>query len=144
MMALAGLGVWVLKSEQRRVDAELRGYAERLGEVAAGSLAEGLDDERATFVRLRDSDQAKALRHVFFAERAAAKVDGLDGVEPRPVKRIGIVGLGLMGSGIAIAALDAGYQVVGVETSAEAAAKGRERIAGLLDRNVASGRLDAE
>src|SRR5690606_15302801 len=65
------------------------------------SLAEGLVDERATFIRLRDSDQAKALRHVFFAERAAAKVDGLEGIEPRAVKTIGIVGLGLMGSGIA-------------------------------------------
>jgi 3-hydroxyacyl-CoA dehydrogenase len=108
------------------------------------SLAEGLVDERATFIRLRDSDQAKALRHVFFAERAAAKVDGLDGVEPRPVKKIGIVGLGLMGSGIAVAALDAGYSITGVETTAEAAQNGRERIAGLLDRNVASGRLDAD
>jgi 3-hydroxyacyl-CoA dehydrogenase len=106
------------------------------------TLAEGLVDERATFIRLRDSDQAKALRHVFFAERAAAKVDGLEGVEPRTVRTIGIVGLGLMGSGIAVAALDAGYRVTGVETTAEAAQKGRERIAGLLDRNVASGRLD--
>ena len=94
--------------------------------------------------RLRDSDQSKALRHVFFAERAAAKVDGLEGVEPRPVRTIGIVGLGLMGSGIAVAALDAGYTVIGVETTADAAQKGRERIAALLDRNVASGRLDAD
>jgi len=111
--------------------------------AAERTLAEGLVDERATFIRLRDSDQAKALRHVFFAERAAAKVDGLEGVEPKPVRTIGIVGLGLMGSGIAVAALDGGYAVAGVETTAEAAAKGRDRIAGLLDRNVASGRLDA-
>jgi 3-hydroxyacyl-CoA dehydrogenase len=108
------------------------------------TLAEGLVDERATFRRLSDSDQSKALRHVFFAERAAAKVERLEGVEPRPVKTIGIVGLGLMGSGIAVAALDAGYTVIGAEMTAEAAAKGRERIAGLLDRNIASGRLDAD
>ncbi|MEP9385841.1 3-hydroxyacyl-CoA dehydrogenase NAD-binding domain-containing protein [Mesorhizobium sp. KR9-304] len=120
------------------------GEALRLIRSAADrGLAEGLVDERATFIRLRDSEQAKALRHVFFAERAAAKVDGLEGIEPLWVAHIGIVGLGLMGSGIAIAALDAGYAVTGVETTAEAAAKGRERIAGLLDRNVASGRLDA-
>ena len=43
-----------------------------------------LAEERATFLKLRDSDQAKALRHVFFAERAAAKVAGLEGVAPRP------------------------------------------------------------
>ncbi len=105
-------------------------------------FAEGLAEERATFLRLRDSDQAKALRHVFFAERAAAKVDGLEGVEPRRVQTVGIVGTGLMGSGIAVAALDAGYSVIGVETTQEAADKGRERIAALLDRAVKSGRLD--
>ena len=107
------------------------------------ALADGLADERATFLRLRDSDQAKALRHVFFAERAAAKVAGLEGVEPRPVQTIGIVGTGLMGSGIAVAALDAGYRVIGVEQTAEAATKGRDRIAALLDRAMKSGRLDA-
>ena len=78
----------------------------------------------------------KALRHVFFAERAAAKVTGLEGVAPRPVETIGVVGTGLMGSGIAVAALDAGYRVIGVEQTEEAAAKGRERIAALLDRDV--------
>ncbi|MBS3650483.1 enoyl-CoA hydratase/isomerase family protein [Pseudaminobacter sp. 19-2017] len=109
------------------------------GEVG---LDEGLAEERATFLRLRDSDQAKALRHVFFAERAAAKVAGLEGVEPRPVSTIGVAGLGLMGSGIALAALDAGYRVVAVEQSADAAQKGRVRIEGLLERAVKSGRLD--
>ena len=92
--------------------------------AAERSLAEGLVDERATFLQLRDSDQSKALRHVFFAERAAAKVEGLEGVEPRPVRTIGVVGTGLMGSGIAVAALDAGYHVIGVDTTAEAAAQG--------------------
>jgi len=121
------------------------GEALRLVRSAAGrSLAEGLADERATFLKLRDSEQSRALRHVFFAERAAAKVDGLEGIEPRPVTRIGAVGLGLMGSGIAVAALDAGYTVIGIETTAEAAQKARARIAAMLDRNVASGRLDAE
>lgn len=108
------------------------------------TLVEGLVDERAAFLTLRDSDQSKALRHVFFAERAAAKVDAIEGVEPRLVRTVGIVGLGLMGAGIAVAVLDAGYAVVGIETTAEAAQKGRERIAALLDRNVASGRLDVD
>ena len=107
------------------------------------SLAEGLADERATFLRLRDSEEAKALRHVFFAERAAAKVAGLEGIEPKPVRTIGVIGTGLMGSGIAVAALGAGYRVIGVEQTAEAAAKGRDRIVALLDRAVTSGRLDA-
>ncbi|WP_246248871.1 3-hydroxyacyl-CoA dehydrogenase NAD-binding domain-containing protein [Chelativorans alearense] len=107
------------------------------------SLAEGLAEERATFLRLRDSDQAKALRHVFFAERAAAKVPGLEGVEPRTVRTIGVIGSGLMGSGIAVSALNAGYRVIVVEQDAEAAEKGFDRIAGLLDRAIKSGRIDA-
>ena len=108
------------------------------------SLLEGLAEERATFLKLRDTDQAKALRHVFFAERAAAKVAGLEGVVPRQVDTIGVVGTGLMGSGIAVAALDAGYRVIGIEQTMEAAAKGGERIAALLDRAVKSGRLDQQ
>ncbi len=105
-------------------------------------LAEGLADERATFLALRDSREATALRHVFFAERESSKVEGLEGIEPRPVRTIGICGLGLMGSGIAVSALGAGYSVIGLDQTAKAAEKGRERIIGLLERNVASGRLD--
>jgi 3-hydroxyacyl-CoA dehydrogenase len=107
------------------------------------ALAEGLAEERATFLTLRDSGQAKALRHVFFAERAAAKVAGLEGVAARQVQTIGVVGAGLMGSGIAVAALDAGYRVIGVEQTTEAAANGRKRIAAVFDRATKSGRLDA-
>ncbi|MBL8582390.1 MAG: enoyl-CoA hydratase/isomerase family protein, partial [Rhizobiaceae bacterium] len=105
-------------------------------------FAEALIEERATFLRLRGSDQAKALRHVFFAERAAAKVRGIEGAEPRSVRTVAVIGAGLMGSGIAVCALDAGYQVICVEQTAERAAAGRDRIAALYDRAIASGRLD--
>ncbi len=108
---------------------------------AERTLAEGLADERETFLRLRDSEQAAALRHVFFAERDAAKIPALDGIQPRTVNTIGIVGTGLMGSGIAVAALTAGYTVIGIEQTQEAAEKGHARITGLLDRNLASGRM---
>lgn len=109
--------------------------------AAALSLQDGLADERATFLRLRDSHEAAALRHVFFAERAAAKVDKAEGVASRAIETVGIVGTGLMGAGIAVSALTAGYRVIGVEQTAEAAAKGRERIAGILDKAVQSGRM---
>ncbi len=133
-----------------RVLAKARGQqapveAIRLVRAAATlPFEQGLAEERATFLRLRDSTEAKALRHIFFAERAAAKVAGLDGVEARPVRTIAVIGLGLMGSGIAVAVLDAGYNVIGVEQTPEAAENGRQRIAGLFDRAVKSGRLDAE
>ena len=106
-------------------------------------FAEALAEERRTFLALRDSEQAAALRHVFFAERAAAKVSGLEDVKLRKVETIGVVGLGLMGSGIATCALDAGYTVVGIEQAEDAVAKGRSRVEGLLDRALKSGRIDA-
>jgi 3-hydroxyacyl-CoA dehydrogenase len=116
--------------------------AVRLVISATRPLAEGLADERATFLTLRDSREAAALRHVFFAERESSRVYGLEGVEPRPVKTVGICGLGLMGSGVAVAALTAGYAVIGLDQTVEAAEKGRERIIALLERNLSSGRLD--
>jgi 3-hydroxyacyl-CoA dehydrogenase len=111
--------------------------------AATASLSDGLAEERRTFIALRDSEEAAALRHVFFAERAAGKVEGLEAAAPRKIETVGIVGTGLMGSGIAVSALNGGYRVVGVEQSAEAAEKGRARIIGLLDKAVQSGRLDA-
>jgi 3-hydroxyacyl-CoA dehydrogenase len=126
------------KARGQRAPAE----AVRLVTASDRPLAEGLADERATFLTLRDSREAAALRHVFFAERESSKVEGLEGVQPRPVETIGICGLGLMGSGIAVAALGAGYSVIGLDQTSEAAEKGRQRIIGLLERNVASGRLD--
>jgi 3-hydroxyacyl-CoA dehydrogenase len=106
-------------------------------------LAEGLERERAIVSRLVGSPQAAALRHVFFAEREAAKVPGLDGVSPRTITTVGVAGAGLMGSGIAVSLADAGYRVVVVERDDAAAAAGRERVAGLYARNLASGRIDA-
>ncbi len=128
------------KARGQRAPAE----AVRLVRLAAtASLSDGLAEERRTFIALRDSEEAAALRHVFFAERAAGKVDGLDAVTPRRIETVGIVGTGLMGSGIAVSALNGDYRVIGVEQTGEAAEKGRERITGLLDKAVQSGRLDA-
>ena len=104
-------------------------------------FADGLKRERDTYLELVVSDQAAALRHVFFAEREAAKVPGLDGVTPRAVNSIGIAGAGTMGSGIAVACADAGYNVIVVEQNQAAADAGRARIAGLYDRSIKSGRM---
>ncbi|MGC6331253.1 3-hydroxyacyl-CoA dehydrogenase NAD-binding domain-containing protein [Rhizorhabdus sp. FW153] len=77
---------------------------------------EGVALEREGFVRLRDGDQSKALRHYFFAERAAAKIDGLDAAAAAlPVQKVGVIGAGTMGGGIAINFLIAGFDVTIVE-----------------------------
>lgn len=139
-----------IEAATKRVISKARGQAApteavRLVKLATGSdRAAGFKDERATFLRLRDSDEAKALRHVFFAERAASQVDKIKGVGSRPVATVGVVGLGLMGSGIVMAALTAGYRVIGVEQTAKAAQQGRERVAGLIDRAIKSGRMTAD
>lgn len=113
---------------------------------AAGQLGleQGLAQERAAFLRLRDSKESAALRHVFFAERAAGKVDKLAGISPRRIETIGVVGTGLMGSGIAVSALTSGYRVIALEQTPEAAAGGRIRIAGMLDKAVQTRRMTAE
>ena len=112
--------------------------------LAAADLAfdDGMARERATFLRLVASDQAAALRHVFFAEREAARIDRIAGVAAAPVVRLGVVGAGTMGAGIAVAAIDAGYDVTVVETGEPALAAARDRIAAIRARAVASGRLN--
>ncbi len=118
--------------------------AVRLLKLAAEvAYPEGAREERATFLRLKDGEESKALRYAFFAEREAAKHPDLDGVSPAPVKRVGVAGSGTMGAGIAVAFLDAGFTVTVMERSTEAMEAGRSRIEGLYARALASGRLDA-
>src|SRR5690606_9922872 len=79
-----------------------------------------LREERAVFQRLRISEESAALRHAFFAEREVTRVPGMENVEPRPVQKVGVVGAGTMGSGIAVAFADAGFDVKVVETNEQA------------------------
>ncbi|HZH51194.1 MAG TPA: 3-hydroxyacyl-CoA dehydrogenase NAD-binding domain-containing protein [Microvirga sp.] len=104
-------------------------------------LADGMARERETFLELRSSDQSAALRHAFFAEREVMRVPGVENVEARPVQKVGVIGAGTMGSGIAVAFADAGFDVKVVETSEQALSAGRGRITDIYDRQVASGRL---
>jgi len=106
-------------------------------------LQDGMERERETFLDLRTSEQSVALRHAFFAEREVMRVPGLGKVEPRPVQKVGIVGAGTMGSGIAIAFADAGFDVRIVETSEQALTAGQARVADIYDKQVSSGRITA-
>jgi 3-hydroxyacyl-CoA dehydrogenase len=97
--------------------------------------------ERSAFEQLRTSREALALRHQFFAERDSAKHPELSGVQPRSVKTIAIIGAGTMGSGIAIAALDAEFDVILLEADKEALARGESRIEEYYASRVKSGKL---
>jgi 3-hydroxyacyl-CoA dehydrogenase len=111
--------------------------------AAEKPFAEGLAQERAAFIRLLQSDQSKAMRYAFSAEREAPRAPQIEGVAPRKVERVGVIGAGTMGSGIAVAFVDAGFPVTVVETSEAAAEAGGKRIAAPWDRHLASGRITA-
>ena len=105
-----------------------------LRRAAEAPFEAALAEERAVFQRLRQSEESAALRHLFFAEREAARVDGLGDARPLPVTRVGIVGAGTMGSGIAAAFLAAGFPVTLVDLKPELLEAARERVAGFLAR----------
>jgi 3-hydroxyacyl-CoA dehydrogenase len=106
--------------------------------------AQGLAEERAVFVYLRGTDEAKALRRLFLAEREAGRLPELKGVQPAEIAVVGVVGAGLMGCGIAVAALRAGCRVILAESDAAGLERGRARMGELLAAAAASGRLSAE
>jgi 3-hydroxyacyl-CoA dehydrogenase len=108
-------------------------------------FAEGLKIERALNLECKQAAESKALRHVFFAERETRKVPGLDPkTNPLPVKRVGVLGAGTMGSGIAVAFANAGLPVTLVEENQAALARGLVGIGKIYADSAAKGRLSAE
>ena len=81
------------------------------------------------------------LEYLAHAERAAAEHPDLVGVAPRPIRSIGVIGAGTMGSGIAIAGLDAGLNVTLIEIGSDALERGRARIADFYADRVKRGKL---
>ncbi|MBR1131586.1 3-hydroxyacyl-CoA dehydrogenase NAD-binding domain-containing protein [Bradyrhizobium iriomotense] len=93
---------------------------------------EGLKKEREGFLKLVASDQSKAQRYAFFAEREAAKIAGVpEGTKSRPVNRVAILGAGTMGGGIAMSFANAGVPVTLIETGEEQLKRGM----GIMQKN---------
>jgi 3-hydroxyacyl-CoA dehydrogenase len=91
------------------------------------------------------SEQAKALRYAFFAEREAGKVPDIDStIKPRPVRNAVVIGAGTMGGGIAMCLADAGIPVRILENSADALDKGLARVEQNYQDMVQKGRIRAE
>lgn len=103
-------------------------------------IGEGLRRERAAFQTFRVGPDARALRHLFFAERQAAKLPELDHVEANAVQTIAVIGAGTMGSGIAIAALDAAFNVILVDQQDEVLMRGVDRVKDHYAKRVQSGK----
>jgi 3-hydroxyacyl-CoA dehydrogenase len=108
-------------------------------------LADGLALERALFPKLLDGAQSKALRHLFFAERTAAKIEGLPkGIALRPIARVGVIGAGTMGGGISMNFLSAGIPVTIVEMAQDALDRGVATIRKNYEATAAKGRMTGE
>jgi 3-hydroxyacyl-CoA dehydrogenase len=108
-------------------------------------MDEGLALERKLFLECKASPQSAAMRHMFFAEREAAKVEGLAKDTPtRDINKVAIIGGGTMGGGIAMNFANVGIPVTLVEISDEAI----ERGLGIIDKNysitVSKGKLNED
>ncbi|MBY0583744.1 MAG: enoyl-CoA hydratase/isomerase family protein [Sphingomonas sp.] len=109
------------------------------------TFAEGIAFERQEFMKLMLGTQSAAQRHIFFAERQAAKIDGIDPkIEQRPIRKVGVIGAGTMGGGISMNFLSAGIPVTIVEMQQDALDRGTGVIRKNYEASAAKGRLKPE
>ncbi len=109
------------------------------------NFRDGLAFEKAAFEGLMRTAESQALRHAFFAERAAAKIPDVPGSTPvRPIKKVAIIGAGTMGVGIAMSFLNAGMDVVMLEMNQAALDRGIEQVRNSYQSLVKRGRMGAE
>ncbi|TWX53724.1 3-hydroxyacyl-CoA dehydrogenase NAD-binding domain-containing protein [Colwellia hornerae] len=106
------------------------------------SFEEGLKVERRLFVECMQSTQSAALRHLFFAERLSSKIKGLAKDTPlKDIKRVGIIGGGTMGGGIAMNFVNVGIPVTLLEINDQALQRGKDIIAKNYATTVKKGKL---
>ncbi len=118
-------------------------------EAVAASVSKPFDEgvrlEREGFMALMASPESRALRHVFAAERAAAKIPGLAADTPlRTIAKVGVIGAGTMGGGITMNFLNAGLPVVLLEMKQEALDKGMATIRRNYENTMKKGKLKPE
>jgi 3-hydroxyacyl-CoA dehydrogenase len=103
---------------------------------------EGVQTERRLFSELENTDEAKALRYAFFAEREMQRIPGLPKDLKLPeIKTMAVVGAGTMGGGIAMSFADAGMPVKLVDANPEVLAKGLARIKANYETSVKRGSM---
>src|SRR5271163_416677 len=126
-----------LFSPQRIVDA--------LEAAATLPFDQGMARERELAIQCMQNSQAKALQHVFFAERKAANVPNLDkSVTKRDIKSVAIIGAGTMGGGIAMNFLNVGIPVTVLEMQQDALDRGVGVIRKNYENTASKGRLTLE
>jgi len=111
-------------------------------QATKAKFEDGLKYEREAFAALMITPESKALRHAFFAERAASKVPDIPEDTPtREIAKVAIIGAGTMGGGIAMNFLNAGTPVVMLEMKQEALDKGIAIIRKNYEAQVKKGKL---
>jgi 3-hydroxyacyl-CoA dehydrogenase len=115
-------------------------------EAVAASVSMSFDDgmraEREGFAALMQTPESKALRHLFFAERVASKISDVpEGTPLRTIGKVGVIGAGTMGGGIAMNFLNAGLPVTILETKQEALDRGIATIKKNYESQVKKGKL---
>ncbi|KKL79799.1 hypothetical protein LCGC14_2011210, partial [marine sediment metagenome] len=106
---------------------------------------EGLAYERSSFIERSQSEQSAALRHIFFAERQAPKVLGLDkNITPRSIDQVAVIGAGTMGGGIAMSFANAGIPVTLLELNQGGLDAGLALISQNYSVTVGKGKLSEE
>ena len=106
---------------------------------------EGLKIERELFLELVQTNESKALRHSFFAERAASKVPDVPEDTPkREIKSAAVIGAGTMGAGIAMNFANAGIPVKILEMKQEALDKGLATLRKNYENTMKKGKLTQE
>ncbi|MFL6144084.1 MAG: 3-hydroxyacyl-CoA dehydrogenase NAD-binding domain-containing protein [Labedaea sp.] len=150
-LAVAPHGLDALPAMRERLHTRGRGFLAPLAALELVRTAttvpvdEGLAAERDTFIELVGGEQSAALRHAFFAERAARKIPDIPAGTPAlEISRVGVIGAGTMGGGIAMNFLNAGIPVTLVETEAGALDRGVDVIRRNYQAQVRRGKLDEE
>jgi 3-hydroxyacyl-CoA dehydrogenase len=119
-------------------------YCVRVVEFAFKGIPfdQALEQEKELFMELMNDSESQAQRYYFFAEREAGKIPDIPkDTAIRDVKKVGIVGAGLMGSGIATCFVTAGYEVVVNEMKQEALDRGLGNIHKNIEGAVARGKM---
>ncbi len=114
---------------------------------AAGTMsyAEGVKKERELFTELMSGTQSAAMRHYFFAERAANKIDDVPKDTPLiPIEKVGVIGAGTMGGGISMNFLSAGIPVTILEMSQDALDRGTGTMRKNYENTAKKGRMTAD
>ncbi|MGK0297124.1 MAG: 3-hydroxyacyl-CoA dehydrogenase [Gammaproteobacteria bacterium] len=146
-----GLDKNFFKDFRQRIEHKYRGYfsPQKIVEcVEAGvsmSYTDAIKFERQSFNECKASSHSKALRYLFFAERQASKIPGIDKQTPRrKIQRVAIIGLGTMGSGITLNFLNAGIAVLVLDKDEASLERGLMLIRSQLEDEVKKGHITDE